>query len=190
MTPLPLADRYARFRDAVFSGIEETRLPGFEVPLTELDLQSLWFAGAFGSEFTSVDGKAVRITDFGTWNSGPGPDFNGCAISVDDQTHHGDIELDPDARDWERHQHGANADYDRVVLHLFFDAPQERFYTRTSQHREIAQVVLNPRCSPTMRGRIAVSPPHGWAAAPRRCMRWRPRVCSPSSNPPRNTGWS
>jgi hypothetical protein len=144
MTPLPLADRYARFRDAVFSGIEETRLPGFSEPLTELDLQSLWFAGAFGSEFTSVDGKAVCITDFGTWNSGPGPDFTGCAIRVGEETLHGDIELDPDARDWERHQHGANADYDRVVLHLFLDAPQERFYTRTSQHREITQVVLNP----------------------------------------------
>jgi hypothetical protein len=176
MTPLPLADHYARFRDAVFSGIEETRLPGFEVPLTELDLQSLWFAGAFGSEFTSVDGQVVRIIDFGTWNSGPGPDFTGCAIRVDDQTHHGDIELDPDARDWERHQHGANADYDRVVLHLFFDAPQERFYTRTSQHREVTQ--------------IAASPPHAWAAAPRPSMRWMLRGCSPSSSPPHNTGWS
>ncbi len=144
MTPLPLADRYARFRDAVFSGVEEPLLHGFTEPMTELDLQSLWFAGAFGGEFTSTNGKTVCITDFGTWNSGAGPDFTGCAITVDGETLHGDIELDPDARDWERHQHGANADYDRVVLHLFFDAPQERFYTRTSQHREIAQVVLNP----------------------------------------------
>ncbi len=142
MTPLPLADRYARFRDAVFGGVEETRLPGFDVPLTELDLQSLWFAGAFGGEFTSTDGKSVRITDFGTWNSGPGPDFIGCAIRVGDETLHGDIELDPDARDWERHLHGANPDYDHVVLHLFLEAPADRFYTRTSQHREIAQVVL------------------------------------------------
>lgn len=143
MTPLPLADRYARFRDAVFSGIEEPRLAGFEVPMLELDLQSLWFAGAFGNEFTSADGKTVRITDFGTWNSGAGPDFTGCAITVGDETLRGDIELDPDARDWERHQHGSNADYDRVVLHLFFAAPQERFYTRTSQHREVAQVALS-----------------------------------------------
>lgn len=143
MTPLPLADRYARFRDAVFSGVEESYLPGFDGPMPELDLQSLWFAGAFGGEFTSTDGKTVRITDFGTWNSGAGPDFTGCTITVDDQTLRGDIELDPDARDWERHQHGANADYDRVVLHLFFTAPAERFYTRTSQHHEVVQVKLD-----------------------------------------------
>lgn len=143
MTPLPLADRYARFRDAVFSGVEEPVLPGISTPMPELDLQSLWFAGAFGGKFTSTDGKTMCITDFGTWNSGAGPDFTGCAITVDGETLRGDIELDPDARDWERHQHGANADYDRVVLHLFFAAPQERFYTRTSQHREVTQVVLS-----------------------------------------------
>jgi len=142
MTPLPLADRYARFRDAVFSGIEEPRLPGFDRPMSELDLQSLWFAGAFGGEFVSTDGKAVKITDFGTWNSGAGPDFTGCAIVVGDETRRGDIELDPDVRDWERHKHAMNADYNRVVLHLFFDAPQERFFTRTSRHHEVTQVKL------------------------------------------------
>lgn len=143
MTPLPLAERYARFRDAVFSGVEEPALPGFTEPMAELDLQSLWFAGAFGGEFTSTDGKTVRITDFGTWNSGAGPDFTGCAISIDGQTHRGDIELDPDARDWERHKHATNADYDRVVLHVFFAAPQERFYTRTSRNHEVAQARLD-----------------------------------------------
>lgn len=142
MTPLPLADRYARFRDAVFSGIEEPRLPGFDGPMLELDLQSLWFAGAFGSEFISTDGKTVRITDFGVWNSGAGPDFTNCAVRIGDETQQGDIELDPDARDWERHRHGTNADYDRVVLHLFLSTPAERFFTRTSQNREVMQVKL------------------------------------------------
>ena len=48
MTSLPLADRYARFRAAVFGadGVRET-LPGFDQPVTEMELQSLWFAGAF-----------------------------------------------------------------------------------------------------------------------------------------------
>ena len=83
MTPLPLADRYARFRDAVFSGLEETPpLPDFEQPMTELDLQSLWFAGAYGTEFTSSAGKVVRVVDFGVWNSSAGPDFTGCSVQV------------------------------------------------------------------------------------------------------------
>lgn len=142
MTILPMAERYARFRDAVFAGVEETSLPGFADPVTEMELQSLWFSGSFGSEFTSTDGKAVRIVDFGVWNSGAGPDFSGCAIEIDGQTVRGDLELDPDARAWERHQHGANEEYNKVVLHLFLHQPAERFFTRTSKHQEVPQVLL------------------------------------------------
>lgn len=141
MTMLPLAHRYARFRDAVFAGVEET-MPGFMEPVTEMELQSLWFSGAFGAEFETTDGRKARIADFGVWNSGAGPDFNDCAVEIDGETLRGDIELDPDARDWERHQHGANEDYERVVLHLFMHAPAERFYTRTRRHREVPQVLL------------------------------------------------
>ncbi len=145
MTPLPLADRYARFRDAVFSGLEETPpLPDFEQPMTELDLQSLWFAGAYGTEFTSSAGKVVRVVDFGVWNSSAGPDFTGCSVQVDGVTQRGDIELDTDARDWERHGHGSNPDYARVVLHLFLRAPDQSFFTRTLEHKEVAQVQISP----------------------------------------------
>lgn len=142
---LPLADRYARFRDLVFGGIEDRgTLPGLEESYSELDWQSLWFAGAFGARFESVDGQGIEIADFGTWNSGPGPDFTGCAIIVNGETLRGDIELDTDARDWEHHGHGANADYDRVVLHLVLRAPEQRFFTRTSAHCEVPQVLLRP----------------------------------------------
>lgn len=141
--PLPLAERYERFRDSVFSGIAED-LPGrWDGALTELDIQSLWFAGEFGSAFATVDGKQVAVRDFGVWNSGPGPDFTNCAVEIDGQTLRGDIEIDPDLRDWERHQHGSNPDYNRVVLHVFMHAPAEaRFYTRTAEHREVPQTQI------------------------------------------------
>lgn len=148
MHALPLAERYARFRDAVFSGVEETALPGFMEPVTEMELQSLWFSGSFGNEFTAVDGQKIRIVDFGIWNSSAGPDFNDCTIEVDGQTLTGDIELDPDARDWERHEHGANEDYNQVVLHLFLHTPAERFFTRTRAHREVPQVLLRTEMLP------------------------------------------
>jgi hypothetical protein len=144
LTPLPLADRYARFRDAIFSGFQEesASLPLMD-PLSELDLQSLWFAGAFGHEFTSTDGKAVKIVDFGLWNSGPGPDFTDCTVQIDGINQHGEIELDPDARDWERHGHGANPEYRRVVLHVFLQAPEQRFFTRTVEHKEVPQILIS-----------------------------------------------
>ena len=84
----------------------------------------------------------MRIADFGIWNSGAGPDFTECAIIHDGETLRGDIELDPDARDWERHTHGVNENFNRVVLHLFLHAPADRFFTRTSAHREVSQVML------------------------------------------------
>ena len=143
---LPLAERYARFRDDVFGGLDESPpLSGFAEPMTEIHLQSLWFAGEFGSEFQGTDGQRVQIRDFGEWNSGAGPDFRNCTVLIDGETLSGDIELDPDVRDWERHQHGANEAYNQVVLHLYVDQPaNDRCFTRTSEHREVPQVKLDP----------------------------------------------
>ncbi|MCA1963449.1 MAG: DUF2851 family protein, partial [Prosthecobacter sp.] len=146
MTPLPQAERYQRFREFVFSGLEEATtgrdLPGLATAMPELELQSLWFSGAFGRDFISTDGQPVRVIDFGEWNSGPGPDFTHCTIDVAGQTLRGTVELDPDVRDWERHGHGANPDYRQVVLHVFLQSPDERFFTRTAAHQQVAQVRL------------------------------------------------
>lgn len=141
---LPAAQRYASFLDAVFSGLAEPSLAGWTEPLPELDLQSLWFAGEFGSEFTTTCGKRVVIRDFGVWNHAAGPDFTGCAVQQEGGTLRGDIELDPDVRDWERHGHGANPAYESVALHLFTHAPEARMFTRTAKHREVMQVLLTP----------------------------------------------
>ncbi len=141
--PLPLADRYERFRDSVFDGIAENLLGDWDSMPPEMEIQSLWFAGEFGTEFQTTDGRTVRIQDFGIWNSGAGPDFSDCAIVLDGKTLRGDIELDPDVRDWERHGHGGNVEFNRVVLHVFLRAPAEaRLYTRNAEHREVPQVLL------------------------------------------------
>jgi hypothetical protein len=140
---LPLARRYESFHADVFSGVEEPLLAASLAERPEMELQSLWFAGEFGSQFTSTDGRRVSVREWGVWNAGAGPDFIGCAVQVGEQLLRGDIELDPDARDWERHQHGSNPAYNSVVLHLFTHAPDGgRFYTRTCEHHEVAQVLL------------------------------------------------
>lgn len=139
--------RYQQFRDFVYPGLSESSapsiLPGLSPPLSELELQSLWFAGAFGREFSSSDGESVRVIDFGEWNNGPGPDFMNCVIEIGGQIRRGDVELDPHARDWERHGHGANADYLRVILHVYLSAPMERYFTRTRDHQNVPQVELS-----------------------------------------------
>lgn len=137
------ASRYRNFASDVFDGVEDS-LAEWRESMSEIDLQSLWFAGAFGSEFTTTDGKRIAVRDFGVWNHSAGPDFTGCALQCGDITLRGDIELDPDVRDWERHGHGANAAYENVALHLFMESPEARAFTRTAGHREVMQVQLKP----------------------------------------------
>jgi hypothetical protein len=135
------AHLYATLRAGAFREEPLLRVPRV---LPELELQAHWFAGDFGREFTTTDGRAVRVVQFGVWNREAGPDFAEAAISLDGgEAVRGCIELDPDARDWERHGHAENPAYDGVVLHLFTERGATECFTRTSQHRLVPQVRLD-----------------------------------------------
>ena len=138
MTP---GDRYARL---LVSGTRETPLLRVPRALTEMELQAHWFAGDFGRDFRTADGRAARVVQFGVWNREAGPDFAEAAVSLDGGAPaRGSIELDPEARDWERHGHAENPDYENVVLHVFTRAGTSEFFTRTVQHRHVPQVLLD-----------------------------------------------
>ena len=110
----------------------------------EDELQSRWFAGEFGRKFQTTTGETIEIVQFGTWNHAAGPDFSEVALLCNGHLRTGSLELDGDARDWERHGHAQNPSYDEVVLHVFFEAPHgETFFTRTSQHRVVPQVLID-----------------------------------------------
>jgi hypothetical protein len=90
-------------------------------------------------------GEDLEIVQFGVWNREAGPDFAEAAMSINGAPAlRGCIELDPDARDWERHGHATNPDYESVVLHVFLDRGEATFFTRTAAHRNVAQVRLDP----------------------------------------------
>jgi hypothetical protein len=109
----------------------------------ELELQALWFGGAFGRDFRTNTGKTVRIVQFGEWNRGAGPDFIQTAVEIDGELHTGPLELDPTAGDWEAHGHAVNSAFRDVVLHVVFQNDARRMFPRTSDHREIPQVVIS-----------------------------------------------
>ena len=157
-----MADRYAALLCA--GAREETLL---QVPrrLSEHEVQAHWFAGDFGRDFTTTDGAQVRIVQFGVWNREAGPDFAEAAVSLDGADPvRGSIELDPDARDWERHGHGENSAFDRVVLHVFTTRSGPEFFTRTSDHRLVPQVLLDV-------SRLVNEPPNALPEAkPGRCV--------------------
>jgi hypothetical protein len=108
----------------------------------ELELQALWFSGALGRQFRTTDGQAVRIVQFGEWNRSPGPDFAHAAIEIDGEVRKGGIELDPTPQDWENHGHATNEAFRDVVLHVAFRTTPRRSFIRTTDHREIPQIVI------------------------------------------------
>lgn len=157
-------DAGARYATIAQAALREEPLIEAPRALPESVLQAHWFAGDFGNEFTSTAGDAVRVVQFGVWNREAGPDFAEAAISLNGaEPVRGSIELDPDARDWERHGHASNRDYDSVILHVFLARGGAEFFTRTSQHRNVPQVLLDP----ARLGADAVSQPD---AKPGRCV--------------------
>lgn len=108
---------------------------------SELELQALWFSGAFGRDFVNTESKAVRIIQFGEWNRMAGPDFTHAVVEVDGVVSHGPIELDIDPNDWETHGHGADLSFIDTVLHVVLvDRPT--CFTRNANHKQVTQVVI------------------------------------------------
>lgn len=111
---------------------------------SELEVQARWFAGEFGRFFESVDGEKIEVVQFGLWNKSAGPDFSEAVVKVGTgDPVKGAIEIDMDARDWERHGHGCNPEYNQVVLHVFLSQGKDRFFTRSRAHRQIPQLHLD-----------------------------------------------
>lgn len=134
----------------------------------EIELQALWFSGAFGRDFRSTCGKTVRIVQFGEWNRASGPDFVRAAVSIDGEETTGSLELDPDAACWESHGHATNPEFRDVVLHVVFRTGARRHFARTCDHREVPQVFISDAQLGDAMGR----PPREVAIAhPGRCLR-------------------
>jgi hypothetical protein len=108
----------------------------------ELELQALWFSGAFGRNFRTTCGKTVRIIQFGEWNRGAGPDFIQAAVEIDGEPRSGPLELDPDSSAWEAHGHATNPAFRDVVLHVVFQNAGRTGFIRNCENREIPQVLI------------------------------------------------
>ncbi|MCH7224935.1 DUF2851 family protein [Haloferula sp. A504] len=133
--------RYAQLRESILAAVAESPAP--DLP-SELELQALWFAGAFGREFVDADGATVKIVQFGEWNRTAGPDFLHASVAIDGEARAGAIELDCHATDWEAHGHGADPAFNQVVLHVVFRSPEAATFTRTAEHRAVPRVTIAP----------------------------------------------
>ncbi len=108
----------------------------------ELELQALWFAGAFGRDFRDRRGNTVRIVQFGGWNRGAGPDFLHVVVETGGERREGSLEIDLRAGDWENHGHGADPAFGDTVLHVVFADSGPPSFTRTHRHHEVPRVLI------------------------------------------------
>ena len=147
MTPQQSGNRYAEMRTACRVH-ERTLIPPQRIP-NELELQARWFAGDFGKRFRSLTGEDIEIVQFGTWNREAGPDFSDAAIRIDGaEAIRGSIEFDLADRNWELHKHAINPAFDETILHVFVYPSDRTFFTRTSSHRNVQQVRVDPSALP------------------------------------------
>ena len=132
------------------------------VVLGEIEIQARLFNGEYGTKWQTTDGEEFEIIHFGEWNREAGPDFKGAVVRFEkagEKT--GDIEVDRDARDWERHGHALNGAFAGVILHLFVEGCSEKAFARTLDHRAIPQALLpldSPRAGYESRSHEHVSP--------------------------------
>lgn len=111
--------------------------------LSEIQVQAKLFSGAYGSRWRTTRGEMVEVVHFGEWNRESGPDFKGVHFRFEKGGEKiGDLEVDWDSRDWERHGHATNPAFASVQLQLFVSHPVETAFARTVDHHEVAQARL------------------------------------------------
>lgn len=144
-----MPERYAQ----LLAGTRLNERPLLSIPTqhTEIELQARWFAGDFGRIFTSTTGDSIQIVQFGTWNRAAGPDFSDAAVRINGQDLvRGSIEFDLTDQNWEAHGHAINSEFDSTVLHVFVASTGREFFTRTSNHRLVPQVRVDPLTLPAI----------------------------------------
>lgn len=164
------AQRYRDWREASAT-CEITRSLEVVEEMTEPAFQVQWFAGGWGRCFTTTQGEAVEMVDFGRWNSEAGPTFVGCRVLFATGEREGGIEVRLDGGEWERSA-AESPDFDGVVLHVFGGggvtgrAKKSRFVSKRRDGSQVAQIVLDTNQTAKSERSGALSPAQAplWAA--------------------------
>lgn len=119
--------------------------------VSELEIQARLFSGEYGTKWETTRGEAVEVVHFGSWNREAGPDFKDAQFRFSGgEICRGDLEVDMDPRDWERHGHATNPAFDGVRLQLFVREPGVAAFARTSKFQEVAQARLRLESGPAL----------------------------------------
>lgn len=87
-------------------------------------LQAIWqYQRIQREQLTTLDGQSLRVLHPGFGNVEGGPDFRGAVIQIgDDPPISGDVEVDLRPGGWKAHGHDKNPAFDKVILHVVWEA--------------------------------------------------------------------
>lgn len=90
--------------------------------MNEKLLQYIWnYKILTGFDFKDIEGNAIEILDYGTWNIDAGPDFINTKIRTKGLVLAGNIELHLRSSDWVLHKHSSDSNYGNIVLHVVYE---------------------------------------------------------------------
>ncbi len=115
--------------------------------MNEQLFQLIWSSLAFDTtNLKTLSGETLEIISPGKQNPGDGPDFNNAAVSINNISFYGDIELHLKAKNWYLHNHHTDSRYNRVVLHVVLYDEDLCSVTRQDQTKPFT-IVLKPYLS-------------------------------------------
>jgi hypothetical protein len=95
-------------------------------PFNEALLQFAWQHLQFDTQrLRTTQGETVQVLQPGVLNQDQGPDFLHARVRVDGMELAGHVELHMDAREWHRHGHDTDPNFNNVILHVILEAGNE-----------------------------------------------------------------
>jgi len=111
-------------------------------------LHYIWQIQAYDQiRLASTQAEEIEIINPGVLNTNAGPDFLNAKIKIGETVWAGHVEIHLKSSDWHRHEHGEDAQYQNVILHVVYHADQEIILQDKSQ---IACLSLESRIHPSL----------------------------------------
>ncbi|MEL6253836.1 MAG: DUF2851 family protein, partial [Bacteroidota bacterium] len=117
--------------------------------LPEDFLHYVWKSCNFNlHQLKSLGGEKIFIRNPGKWNHNQGPDFLDAHLSIDNMEWHGHVELHVNSRDWYKHGHHQDKNYNSTILHVVLISQGKQIFREDGS--PIPELVLQEHISPKL----------------------------------------
>ena len=112
--------------------------------ISEKFLCEIWEKHRFKEPLVTKDGKSIVIVSKGKKNNDlDGPDYLNAKIKIDDKILIGDIEVDTEISNWEKHNHHKNKKYNKLILHIDYSSNLKQDFVITENKRIVPSISIS-----------------------------------------------